>query len=471
MAQPRTVDVVVIGSGVAGLAAAYESASRGARVLVIDSNDSIGGASVMSGAACCIVGTPEQAALGVSDSVELALADWARFGGPTADLEWASIYLAASLVEVHDFCEEMGITWSAPQFAEGNSVQRWHLPDRFGPGIVEGILRRLEPLDVPVLTGVAATALIVDDGAVVGVRTSGGPGFDEVRAASVIVATGGFVNNREMLEEHDPVLASYPRYLNGGSPTARGTGHVLLAEAGASFASMGNIWVYPNGTPDPQDATGSRGIGLRGVTTEIWLNLEGRRFHDESLRGGFSGTNALVGQPEQSAWSVFRESDLPGILLIDNEYYARPAGPNEAAMAEFWATSPFTASAESPAELARLIGLEPDVVASSIGNFNDAIAIGTDPLTGRDLAGLAPLVGRLRAVRFFPMAQKNFGGARTDLSCRVLDPASAPVPGLYAVGEVAGMAGGSINGIAGLEGTMFGPALFSGRVAGRSVEF
>ena len=68
----------------------------------------------------------------------------------------------------------------------------------------------------------------------------------------------------------------------------------------------------------------------------------------------------------------------------------------------------------------------------------------------------------------FPLARKNFGGVKTDLQCRVLDRQLEPIAGLYAAGEVAGMAGGHINGRAGLEGTMLGPSLFSGRVAGGS---
>jgi len=70
------------------------------------------------------------------------------------------------------------------------------------------------------------------------------------------------------------------------------------------------------------------------------------------------------------------------------------------------------------------------------------------------------------AMQIFPLARKNFGGIKTDIRCRVLDKHFEPIDGLYAAGEVAGMAGGHINGAAGLEGTMLGPSLFSGRVAG-----
>jgi predicted oxidoreductase len=69
-------------------------------------------------------------------------------------------------------------------------------------------------------------------------------------------------------------------------------------------------------------------------------------------------------------------------------------------------------------------------------------------------------------VQIFPLARKNFGGVKTDLRCRVLDRHFEPIDGLFAAGEIAGMAGGHINGRAALEGTMLGPSLFSGRVAG-----
>ncbi len=70
------------------------------------------------------------------------------------------------------------------------------------------------------------------------------------------------------------------------------------------------------------------------------------------------------------------------------------------------------------------------------------------------------------AVQLFPLARKNFGGIKTDLSCRVQNKHFQPIPGLYAAGEACGMAGGHINGRFGLEGTMLGPSIFSGRVAG-----
>ena len=90
-----------------------------------------------------------------------------------------------------------------------------------------------------------------------------------------------------------------------------------------------------------------------------------------------------------------------------------------------------------------------------------------DPQYGRRLGKFRPLRrAPFFALQYFPMARKCFGGVRTDLSCRVVREDGSIIPGLYAAGEVAGMAGGHINGKAGLEGTMLGPSIFSGRVAG-----
>ena len=91
----------------------------------------------------------------------------------------------------------------------------------------------------------------------------------------------------------------------------------------------------------------------------------------------------------------------------------------------------------------------------------------TEPEFGKPLKSSKPFdTPPYYAVQIFPLARKNFGGVKTDLQCRVLDKHFEPIAGLYAAGEVAGMAGGHINGRAGLEGTMLGPSIFSGRVAG-----
>jgi|SRR5882757_2327933 len=463
-------DVVVIGSGVAGLCAAVEAAEAGAQVLVLERDIAVGGASAMSGAACNLVGTPLQHAHGVDDDVQLALADWVRVGGPTADVDWARRYLERSRVDIYEWCEDLGIGWMELSQPEGNSVPRVHTPAGWGRGIVEALTSRATSLGVRIELGVDVHKVVVHDGVVAGVRAASVEGEKlQCDAPAVVVCTGGFASNHDLMREVAPHLRGLPRLLSGGAPGALGHGHRLLCRAGAQFTCLDHIWTYPNGTPDPDDETGTRGVGVRGVSGDIWLNSTGRRFVDEGNRNGGSGARALLAQPGQTAWSIFNSAELPNVVLLGNERWGTPAKVDPTRLTEFWRRSEFVWRADTPADLAGKIGLPATAVEESVAAFNAAVLAGEDrdPEQQRSLTGALPLAGPdLIAIQFFPIAVKTLGGVLTDHECRVIDQDGAVIRGLFAAGEVAGMAGGCINGRAALEGTMFGPCLYSGRLAG-----
>jgi predicted oxidoreductase len=131
--------------------------------------------------------------------------------------------------------------------------------------------------------------------------------------------------------------------------------------------------------------------------------------------------------------------------------------------------SPYIKKANTLAELARKIEVDMESFLSTMERYDKAFDDGLErePEFGKSLKLSKKFdTPPYYAVQLFPLARKNFGGVKTDLQCRVLNKYFEPIPGLYAAGEVAGMAGGHINGKAGLEGTMLGPSIFSGRVAG-----
>jgi flavocytochrome c len=463
--------VVVVGSGVAGLAAAIEAAGPDWRVVVLESESALGGASAISPGGSCIVGTPLQARHGIRDSVELALRDWHRAGGESADLAWARRYLADSRAEVYTWCEEMGLTWSELRPHEGNSVARWHLPDGGGRAVVEALVTRCRSLGVTFHTATTVTEILREKGRVVGVTAAAAGESFRLRAASTIICTGGFTSNRDMLVRHAPWLGELGRFLCGGSATAGGRGHRLLEQAGSSFTGLGHLWLYPVGTPDPQDRSGARGLVVRGIRDEIWVNRDGARFHNEDLRGGLTGSPAVIAQPGQTAWGIFDAREAGHLLLLNDPHYGSARRTSPGRQMEFWRESDYAWRAGSIGELARAAGLPPGPLAASLDAYNARIRSGAagEPGFGRSLDGLRPIEQPpFYAIQYFPLVQKNLGGVRTDASCRVQPENGPGLGGLYAAGEVAGMAGGCINGAGAIEGTMFGPCIYSGRVAGRA---
>jgi succinate dehydrogenase/fumarate reductase flavoprotein subunit len=286
----------------------------------------------------------------------------------------------------------------------------------------------------------------------------------------VIVATGGFAGAPAALARWAPRSAAHPSLLCGGGPGADGSGHELLAGAGAAFAGLERLWIYPFGIVDDRDGTGRRGIAVRGIPNEIWVNAHGVRFHDESRRGAATGAPALLAQPGGVCWAIL-DAPAAASLSLTDPYFGGDEAPRRDRLDDFLQRSAAVATAPGIEALARAAGLPPQATAATVARVNGWLADGreTDPEFGRDLRALRPIAEPpFTAVQLRPLARKCLGGARTDLRCAVLDERGRTIPGLYAAGEVAGMAGGHVNGRAALEGTMLGPSLLSGRIAGRA---
>jgi predicted oxidoreductase len=290
----------------------------------------------------------------------------------------------------------------------------------------------------------------------------------DIRSKTVIVATGGFNSNLDMVLEHRPEFKQF-KVMEGSGLAAKGEGHRMIQELGGYFTHMSDIWFYVFATPDYRDPQQRRGVAFRQVPGYLWFNQQGHRFHNESLTGGASATPALLRQNPPHAWAV---ADTPMLAKMDvaDPYYRRGDVIDRAKVEEMLNHSPYIKKGNSLEELAKNCGLED--VKNFIGEIEEYNE-GFDAKLDKDRKFNKPLKGSKKfdtppyyAIQIFPLARKNFGGVKTDLRCRALNKYFEPIPGLYAAGEVAGMAGGHINGKNGLEGTMLGPSIFSGRVAG-----
>lgn len=469
MTNPIQTDVVIIGGGGSGIPAAIEVARAGGKCIVLEQAGECGGTAAISGGGCCIVGTPLQKEQGIADTPDLAFEDWVKWGGGAADEVWARYYLEHTLHDLYHWAASCGVKWVDMKFQEGNRVMRWHRPDNNGLGLMTALIKTAENTpDITIMTGTSAGELLTENGRVCGVTAKQHAQITEIRSKAVVVATGGFNSNLEMVLEHRPEFKKF-KVMEGSGFGAKGNGHKMIQELGGYFTHMSDIWFYVYATPDYRDPQQRRGLVFRMVPGYIWFNQQGKRFHNESLTGGASATPALLKQNPPHAWAI---ADTPMLAKIDvaDPYYRRGDVIDRAKVEELLNNSPFIKKANTLEELGERCGLE-DVknFAAEVQAYNQCFdaKLDKEPKFGKSLKGSKKFdTPPYYAIQLFPLARKNFGGVKTDLRCRALNKYFEPIPGLYAAGEVAGCAGGHINGKNGLEGTMLGPSIFSGRVAG-----
>ena len=463
------VDVAIIGGGGAGIPAAIEAADAGARTVVLEQADSPGGTAAISGGGCFIVGTPLQEAQGIKDTPDLAFEDWVQWGQGAADERWARFYIEHTLYDLYFWAEGLGVKWVDMKFQEGNRVHRWHRPDNNGLGLMTALIKAAESRpNIEIMTSTSAGKLITENGRICGVvATRRKKETIEIHSKSVVVATGGFNSNIDMILEHRPELKAF-KVMEGSGLGATGSGHKLISELGGYFTHMDHIWFYVYATPDYRDPQGRRGLVFRLTPGYIWVNQKGRRFHNESLTGGASATPALLAQNPPHAWAIL-DAPMTAKMEVADPYYRDGDKVRKDKVKELLDNSPYIRKANSLDELGKKIEVDVPTFLYEVEHYNKAFDAGLEkePAFGKSLKLSKKFdTPPYYAIQLFPLARKNFGGVKTDLRCRVLNKFFEPIPGLYAAGEVSGMAGGHINGRAGLEGTMLGPSIFSGRVAG-----
>ncbi len=463
----RPPSVIVVGAGVAGLSAAVEASQRGGSVTVVDRWSVFGGHAVISGGSVCIVDTPVQREAGIEDSAELALADFLSWGGDEVEREWARYYAEHSRREIYDWLTPMEVEFHGVGAWFGNSVARLHRTRDYGLGLVSPLYRRAANHPrVRFVWNFRVDRLLQDGGRVAGVSGVSERNSErrEYRADAVILATGGFQSNLDLVREFWPRPLPLPeRILAGSGLHSTGSGLELAQEAGAGLQRLDRQWNYSTGLPHPSYPGSGRGLSA-GNSRSLWINREGRRFVDEQASEKFRLPRVLA-QPGSTYWAVFDSDDrrffnVSGAGWEDFEKREALILSNPA----------LAVRAATLRELARQIYVPTEALEQTVGRFNRQLAAGRDPDFGRFDSG-RPRAWRVDrppffAVRVYPLARKSMGGVRVDLDCRVLDAAGTPIPGLLAAGEVTGL--GGLNGSAPLEGTFLGPSIVMGRVAART---
>ena len=468
----QQTDVIVVGAGISGLSAALELGRSGARVTIIDMSSVFGGHAVMSQGSLSMVGTPSQERSGIRDSPDLAFSDFHAWGEDPST-EWVRYYVDNSKREIYDWLDDLGVRFSEVLASSGNTVAREHQPVGRGIGLVTPIYRAcLELVQIEFVWNSKVDQLLSEQGRVIGVRVTDTRTNSqrEIRAKAVILATGGFQSNLDMVREFWPAQFRFPKKILAGSGrNSVGHGHKMAQSVGGDLFHMDYQWNYFTGLPDPRYPGTNLGLNATNLYGII-VNSEGRRF--ANLHGWAKEVMPIfLRLDEVTCWCIFDEPGKQFLTISGSDW-----GDFKKVDKLILQNPDLVKKAETIDELAKLAGLPAKELLETVVRYNELVDLGEDRDFGRFGPGkpefsntASPKIATppYYAMQTYALTRKSMGGVSIDMQCRVLDKQQQSIPGLYAVGELAGLAG--INGKSALEGTFLGPCVLTGRVAARSL--
>ena len=448
-----TADVIIIGGGGAGLAAAVSAHENGATVIVVEKMSRLGGNTILSGGALNAVDPVRQGAQGIEDSTDKHFTQTFE-GGDNQGNEKLIRVLVDNVYDGVVWLEELGMKFNDKVFTVlGGMWPRAHKPSTpLGTGFISTYQNYIDNNEgIEVLLDTEALELVIKDGRVVGVKAETTKNDVVLNANNgVILATGGFSVNQEMLKKYNETWPTLEGVKSTNHPGATGDGIVMAEKIGVNLIGMKNIQLLPMGDP----VTGSLSGNIeQGVENRIFVNKSGLRFVDEGARRDVM-TKALLEQQDAYMWVVLDSKNYPTEDTKNNF--------NESIKELIEQGRAFKGNTLE--ELAGKIGVSPENLVKTINEFNAAVDAGTADSLGRTLFDKKIDSPPYYAAARVPTVHHTMGGVEINEHTQVLDVNGKIIPGLYAAGEVTG----GIHGANRLGGNALADILVFGRIAGES---
>ncbi len=442
LAANESVDIVVVGAGGAGLAAAIEASTSGASVILLEKMAFPGGSTVISGGATIAAESSIQKALEVDATAQ----DFFDFLMAEADGEANSAYLMNLAVmsgETVDILAELGVPWNDERAGAGTpfSDKRFvHSVVGGGPELVRSMREIALEQGVDLRLESPAVGLLTDESGVVGVAVEGPSGAYEIQAKKVILATGSIAGNQELMEELAlPFLNNLD--LTGTGNT--GDGMVWAREIGADVVGQGVIGI--RGVNERYGYYGPVGGLVYG--SGLYVNLNGERFANERMFYPLFHVE-INNQPGKITYAIFDETMHSEAL--------------DQAVAEGLAFKADTLEA-----LAMKASMNPEAFAATIEQYNQFYKAEDDKAFGSPADRMTPIFeAPFYAVTARPALIGTIPGLKLDAEGRVVDTEGSAIPNLFAAGDL--ILGNVFKDTYPTSGGGVGIALHSGRLAAQT---
>ncbi|MDI9519096.1 MAG: flavocytochrome c, partial [Bacillota bacterium] len=412
----------IIGAGGAGMAAGITAAQEGKSVIIVEKAPMVGGNTSRATGGMNAAGSHYQEEAGIEDSVELFVEDTIKGGHGLNNPDLVQV-MAENSADAIVWLDSIGAELSNVGKAGGASVNRAHRPvDENGKILSVGtyLVTKLEEAcidnGVEILLETQATEIVMEDGVAVGIIANSPTVNYTINAGAVIVASGGFGGNLEMVAELKPELEGY---VSTNAPTLTGDGIKMAEAVGAATVDMEQIQIHPTVV----QANGALITeSLRGDGA-ILLNAEGKRFIDETQTRDVVSAN-VIAQTDSYAWLIVNQAMFDDSTVVQK-----------------YVDQEYLIAAEDVAALAELIGADEAVIQESLDAWNTAIETQNDAECGRE--GLDTIAynvseGPYYAVKIAPGIHHTMGGIMINTNAEVIDTEGNVIPGLYAAGEVTG---------------------------------
>ncbi|HBZ57998.1 MAG TPA: flavocytochrome c [Sutterella sp.] len=438
----QKADVVVIGAGGAGMAAAVSAHDAGAKVVLLEKMAFPGGNTVRATGGINAAETPQQAKLGIKDTIDQMYKDTMK-GGRNLNNPALVRSLAENSNAAVQWLIGLGGDFNDVGFMGGATNKRCHRPTGgapVGPEVVKTLYGAVKARKIDLRTKSSVVEINQKNGTVTGVkvRTKDGKVYT-INSKAVVLATGGFAANNELCAKFVPSLKGFATTNHAG---AQGEGIGLAEGVAAGFVDMKQIQTHPTFCESSaiMVTEAVRGNGA------ILVNTKGERFYDElSTRDKVSA--AILQQPTQHAFMVFDQDVRKSLKAIEG-YVKMPGMVTQAATLD---------------ELAAKLKMPAAALKDTMAKYAQAQAAGKDYCCNRTKMERPLTTAPFYAISVTPAVHHTMGGVRINTKAEVENFLGQVIPGFYAAGEVTG----GVHGANRLGGNAQADIIVNGRIAGQ----